>query len=202
MSTRLAVLISGNGSNLQAIIDAIRMRLLAAEIVVVVSNRKAAFGLERAMKAGIPTHYHPLKPFLEAGQEREDYDAALAEVVGAYQPNWIVLAGWMHILSDTFLQRYPYRVINLHPALPGQFPGVNAIERAYETYQAGKIKKTGVMVHLVPDEGVDNGPILATREVLIYRSDTLEMLQKRVHQTEHQVLLEALHRVIEGDEGE
>ena len=107
----------------------------------------------------------------------------------------------MHILSDAFLQQYPYRVINLHPALPSQFPGVNAIERAYEAYQAGEIKKTGVMVHLVPDEGVDNGPILATREVLIYRSDTLEMLQKRVHQTEHQVLLAALHRVIEGDEG-
>jgi len=200
MSTRLAVLISGNGSNLQAMIDAIRMRLLAAEIVVVVSNRKTAFGLERATKAGIPTHYHPLKPLLEAGQERADYDTALAEMIAAYKPNWIVLAGWMHILSDAFLQRYPYRVINLHPALPGQFPGVNAIERAYEAYQAGKIKKTGVMVHLVSDEGVDNGPILATREALIYRSDTLEMLQQRVHQTEHQVLLEALHRVIEGDE--
>lgn len=200
MPTRLAVLISGNGSNLQAIIDAIRQRILQAEIVVVVSNRKEAYGLQRAAKAGIPTLYHPLKPFREAGKERTDYDAALAGLLAPYKPDWIVLAGWMHILSDAFLQRFPYRVINLHPALPGQFPGTHAIARAYEAFQAGAIKKTGVMVHLVPDEGVDSGPILATREVLIYRTDALENLEQRVHQTEHQVLIEALLRVIEGDE--
>ena len=200
MPTRLAVLISGNGSNLQAIIDAIRQRVLNAEIVVVIANRKDAYGLQRAAKAGIPTLYHPLKPFRDAGQERTDYDAALATLLAPYKPDWIVLAGWMHILSDVFLQRFPYRVINLHPALPGQFPGTHAIERAYEAYQAGAIKKTGVMVHLVPDEGVDSGPILATRDVLIYRTDALETLEQRIHQTEHQVLIEALLRVIEGDE--
>lgn len=200
MPTRLAVLISGNGSNLQAIIDAIRQRVLNAEIVVVIANRKDAYGLQRAAKAGIPTLYHPLKPFRDAGQERTDYDAALAALLTPYKPDWIVLAGWMHILSDVFLQRFPYRVINLHPALPGQFPGTHAIERAYEAYQAGAIKKTGVMVHLVPDEGVDSGPILATRDVLIYRTDALETLEQRIHQTEHQVLIEALLRVIEGDE--
>lgn len=199
MPTRLAVLISGNGSNLQAIIDAIRMRVLDAQIVVVVANRQDAYGLQRASKAGIPTLYHPLKPFLEAGRLRAEYDAALADLVAPYKPDWIVLAGWMHILSDAFLQRYPYRVLNLHPALPGEFPGVNAIGRAYEAYQAGTIKKTGVMVHLVPDEGVDSGPVLATRDVAIYRTDTLEMLEKRMHQTEHQVLIEALLRLIEGD---
>ena len=201
MSTRLAVLISGNGSNLQAIIDAIRMRVLDAEIVVVVSNRQDAYGLQRASKAGIPTHYHPLKPFREAEQSRAAYDAASADLLAPYKPEWVVLAGWMHILSDAFLQRFPYRVINLHPALPGAFPGVNAIGRAFEAYNAGDIKKTGVMVHLVPDEGVDSGPVLATREVAIYRTDTLEMLEKRIHQTEHQVLIEALLRLIEGDVG-
>ncbi len=200
MPTRLAVLISGNGSNLQAIIDAIRMRMLDAEIVVVVSNRKEAYGLQRAAKAGIPTRYHPLQPYRAAGQERTDYDAALADIVAAYKPDWIVLAGWLHILSDAFLQRFPYRVINLHPALPGQFPGINAIQRAFEAYQAGKIKKTGIMVHLVPDEQVDSGPILATQEVLIYPSDTLENLEKRIHQAEHQILLAAIYRLIEGDE--
>ena len=200
MPTRLAVLISGNGSNLQAIIDAIRQRILSAEIAVVVSNRKEAYGLQRATKVGIPTLYHPLKAFREAGKARTDYDAALADLLAPYKPDWIVLAGWMHILSDAFLQRFPYRVINLHPALPGQFPGTHAIQRAFEAFQAGAIKKTGVMVHLVPDEGVDSGPILATRDVLIYRTDTLENLEQRVHQTEHQVLIEALLRVIEGDE--
>jgi len=200
MPTRLALLISGNGSNLQAVIDAIRMRLLDAEIVIVVSNRKEAYGLQRATKAGIPTHYHPLKPYRDAGKDRAAYDTDLANLIARYQPDWIVLAGWMHILSNAFLQRFPYRVINLHPALPGQFPGVNAIERAYEAFQAGQIKKTGVMVHLVPDEEIDSGPILATRDVQIYRTDALETLEQRIHQVEHQVLIEALHRLIEGDE--
>ena len=199
MSTRLAILISGNGSNLQAIMDAIRLRVLDAEIVVVVANRQDAYGLQRASKTGIPTHYHPLKPFRDAGRTRAEYDAALADLVAPYRPDWIVLAGWMHILSNAFLQRFPYRVINLHPALPGQLPGVNAISRAYEAYQTGTLKNTGVMVHLVPDEGVDSGPVLGTREVAIYRTDTLEMLEKRIHQTEHQVLVEALLRLIEGD---
>lgn len=200
MPTRLALLISGNGSNLQAVIDAIRMRLLDAEIVIVVSNRKEAYGLQRATKAGIPTHYHPLKPYRDAGKDRAAYDTDLANLIARYQPDWIVLAGWMHILSNAFLQRFPYRVINLHPALPGQFPGVNAIERAYEAFQAGQIKKTGVMVHLVPDEEIDSGPILATRDIQIYRTDALETLEQRIHQVEHQVLIEALHRLIEGDE--
>ncbi|MEZ4731704.1 MAG: phosphoribosylglycinamide formyltransferase [Caldilineaceae bacterium] len=200
MATRLALLISGNGSNLQAVIDAIRMRLLNAEIVVVVSNRKEAYGLQRATKAGVPTHYHPLKPYRDAGKDRTDYDRDLANLIVPYKPDWVVLAGWMHILSNAFLQRFPYRVVNLHPALPGQFPGVNAIARAYEAFQAGKIKKTGVMVHLVPDEGVDSGPVLATRDVPIYRTDAREALEQRMHQVEHQVLIEALHRLIEGDE--
>lgn len=200
MPTRLALLISGNGSNLQAVIDAIRMRLLDAEIVIVVSNRKEAYGLQRATKAGIPTHYYPLKPYRDAGKDRAAYDTDLANLIARYQPDWIVLAGWMHILSNAFLQRFPYRVINLHPALPGQFPGVNAIERAYEAFQAGQIKKTGVMVHLVPDEEIDSGPILATRDIQIYRTDALETLEQRIHQVEHQVLIEALHRLIEGDE--
>lgn len=200
MPTRLAVLISGNGSNLQAILDAIRMRLLDATVVVVVSNRKDAYGLQRAATAGIPTHYHPLKPYREAGQGRTVYDADLAALLAPYKPDWIVLAGWMHILSHAFLQHFPYRVINLHPALPGQFPGIHAIERAFEAYGAGQLKKTGVMVHIVPDEGVDSGPILVTREVPIYPRDTLDALEQRVHQAEHQLLVEALHRLIEGDE--
>lgn len=199
MTTKLAVLISGNGSNLQALIDAIRYRALEAEIVVVVSNRKDAYGLQRAEKAKIPTHYHPLKPYREAGHDRAAYDADLAKLLQPYQPDWIVLAGWMHILSDAFLQEYPYRVINLHPALPGQFAGTDAIARAHAAYQQGTIKKTGVMVHLVPDEGVDSGPVVASEEVLIYPNDTVEMLERRIHQAEHALLVNALRRLIEGD---
>ena len=200
MPARLAVLISGNGTNLQAILDAIRMRVLDAQVVVVVSNRKDALGLERAAKAGVPTLYHSLKAYRDAGRERSEYDADLADLVKKYAPDYVVLAGWMHILSDTFLRYFPYRVINLHPALPGKFPGAQAIEDAYQAYKAGDINATGVMVHLVPDEQVDRGPVILTGDVPIYPTDTLETLRTRIHQTEHKILIQALARLIEGDE--
>ncbi len=200
MTARLAVLISGNGSNLQALIDAIRMKVLDAEIVLVVSNRKDAFGLVRAEKAGIPTRYLPLKPYTAAGRTRADYDADLAQIVAEAAPDWIVLAGWMHILSRAFLDRFPYRVVNLHPALPGKFPGAHAIEEAFAAFQRGEIKQTGCMVHLVPDEAVDAGPVIGVAEVPIYRTDTLEMLANRMHQAEHKLLVQSLRRLIVGDE--
>jgi formyltetrahydrofolate-dependent phosphoribosylglycinamide formyltransferase len=194
------VLISGNGSNLQAIIDAVRMKLLDAEIVLVVSNRKAAFGLQRAEKAAIPTAYHPLKPYCDAGRNRAEYDADLARLVREQRPDLVVLAGWMHILSEAFLREFPYRVVNLHPALPGEFPGAHAIEEAFAAFQAGKIKRTGVMVHLVPDEAIDAGPVIETEDVPIYATDSLETLTQRIHQVEHRALIRGLRRLIEGDE--
>ncbi len=149
--------------------------------------------------ADIPTRYHPLKPYTDAGRSRAEYDADLATMVKEYKPQWIVLAGWMHILGNAFLQRFPYRVVNLHPALPGQFPGAHAIADAFEAYGRGEIKQTGAMVHLVPDEQVDRGPVIASVDVPIYPSDTLEMLTQRMHQAEHGLLVNALQRLIEGD---
>ncbi len=200
MTAKIAVLISGNGSNLQALIDAIGYRVLPAEIVVVVSNREDAQGLQRAEKAGIPTRVHSLTPYREAGRSRREYDDDLAQIVVEYRPDWVVLAGWMLILSSAFLDKFSYRVINLHPARPGMFPGAHAIERAYEAYQRGEIKETGLMVHLVPDEQVDAGPVLESTTVPIYPSDALETLENRMHQAEHRTLVQALLRVIEGDE--
>ena len=200
MTTNLVVLISGNGSNLQALIDAIRMKALDATIACVVSNRKAAFGLVRAEKTGIATRYFPLKPYSDAGRPRTDYDADLAALVRSYRPDYVVLAGWMHILSEAFLRHFPYRVVNLHPALPGQFPGAHAIEEALAAYKAGKIKQTGCMVHLVPDEAVDAGPIIGTADVPIYPTDTLDSLARRMHQAEHSLLVQSLRRLMEGDE--
>ncbi len=168
--------------------------------MLVVSNRKDAFGLVRAERAGIPTHYLPLKPYTAAGRTRRDYDADLARIVTAAAPDWVVLAGWMHILSSAFLDRFPYRVVNLHPALPGKFPGAHAIEEAFAAFQRGEIKQTGCMVHLVPDEAVDAGPVIGVAEVPIYRSDTLEMLANRMHQAEHKLLVQSLQRLIVGDE--
>lgn len=200
MTANFVVLISGNGSNLQALIDAIRMKALDASIVCVVSNRKAAFGLARAEKAGVPTRYFPLKPYLDAGRTRAEYDGDLAALVAAYKPDWVVLAGWMHILCAAFIERFPYRVVNLHPALPGKFPGAHAIEEAFAAFQRGEIKQTGCMVHLVPDEAVDAGPVIGVAEVPIYRMDTLEMLTNRMHQAEHKLLVQSLQRLTVGDE--
>ncbi len=185
---RLVVLISGHGSNLQAVLDACASGELPAQVAAVISDRPDAFGLERARLAGLPALAYPK---LRA-QVRRAYDAALAELVAAYAPDWVVLAGWMRLLSAAFLDRFPGRVVNLHPALPGAFPGTQAIERAYAAFRRGEIIGTGVMVHLVPDDGVDSGPLLAKRDVPIYPGESLEHLEARIHATEHTLLVETL----------
>jgi phosphoribosylglycinamide formyltransferase 1 len=184
----LVVLVSGFGSNLQAILDAVGSGLLPARVCAVVSNKADAYGLERARLAGLPA----IALVNQKGQERAEYDRQLAGLVASYNPDWVVLAGWMRILSSAFLERFPGRVINLHPALPGTFPGTHAIERAFEAYQSGQITHTGVMVHLVPDEGVDSGPVLDQRIVPILPEDTLETLETRIHAVEHALLVETL----------
>ena len=190
---RLAVFISGHGSNLQAIIDAIGTGVLDAQIEVVVSNRRAAYGLTRAEQAGISTLYFPLKPYRESGRSREEYEADLAERVAAYQPDLLVLVGWMHVLGPAFLDRFPGRVLNLHPALPGQYPGTHAIEHTYEAFQRNEIKQTGVMVHWVVPE-VDAGPVVVKAEVAMYATDSLDDLEVRIHATEHRLIVEAIRQ--------
>jgi len=193
MTARLVVLISGNGSNLQAILDACSSGELDAAVVAVISNKADVYGLIRAKNAGIEAIH-----FAKKGDEsRNEYDARLAELVIAKQPAYVVLAGWMRILTSSFLNHFPNRVINLHPALPDTFPGTHAIERAYEAYQRGEIQHTGIMVHLVPDEGVDNGPVLATETVPINKDDTLESLEARVHEVEHVLLVNILKKILE-----
>lgn len=189
---RLVVLISGSGTNLQAILDACAAGDLPASVAAVISNRGDAFGLERARQAGVPALALP-KP---RDEDRRVYDARLAERAAGFQPDWIVLAGWMRVLSAAFLDRFPKRVINLHPALPGSFPGTHAIDRAFAAFQGGEIQETGVMVHLVPDEGVDSGPVLGQARVPITPVDTLETLEARVHAAEHRLLVETLRRVL------
>ena len=191
---RLVVLISGSGTNLQAILDACASGALPAQVTAVVSNKREAFGLERARRAGVPAIARP-RP---KEQDRRVYDGELADLVASHRPDWIILAGWMRILSSNFLDRFPGRVINLHPALPGTFPGTHAIERAFDAYQKGKIRATGVMVHLVPDEGVDCGPVLLQEEVPIREDDTLESLEARIHTVEHRLLVAAIRKAIAG----
>lgn len=188
---RLVVLASGAGSNLQAVLDACSEGRVAAEVVAVVSDRVDAGALDRARRVGIPA----VRVGRVEREERAAYDARLAEVVTSYRPDLIVLAGWMRILTMSFLGRFPDRVVNLHPALPGELPGTRAIERAWHEALAGERTRTGVMVHLVPDEGVDDGPVLATAEVPIRPDDTLDTLTARVHAVEHRLLVDTLARL-------
>jgi len=109
-----------------------------------------------------------------------------------YAVELIVQAGWMHLFTMAFLKHYPGKVLNIHPALPGAFPGMHAIERAYEAFQRGEIHRTGVMIHRVPDEAVDEGPVVACREVPIYPDDTLESLEARIHAVEHELYVQAI----------
>ncbi|HBG74985.1 MAG: phosphoribosylglycinamide formyltransferase [Chloroflexi bacterium GWB2_49_20] len=191
-SARLVVLISGNGSNLQAILDACQSGELPAGVVAVISNQVDAYGLSRARKAGVPAiHTAAL-----ADESRRAYDARLADEVARFQPDHVILAGWMRLLTLAFLDRFPGRVINLHPALPGTFPGTHAIQRAYAAWQRGEIDRTGVMVHLVPNESVDDGPVLATQEIFFQAEESLEQFEARLHAAEHRLLVDALKMVL------
>lgn len=190
---QIVVLISGNGTNLQAIIDACAQNELKAKIVGVISNKENAFGLERARLANIPV----IIKSRDTNQDRKRYDQELAECIESFNPDWIVLAGWMHLLSNDFLRRFPEKIINLHPALPGIFPGTKAIERAFTAFKNHEITHTGVMVHFVPDEGIDSGPVLMQENVPIYTEDTLDSLSERIHVVERRLLITVLKNLTE-----
>ena len=188
---RFVVLVSGNGSNLQAVLDACAQGTLQGQVVAVLSNHADAYGLRRATDVGVAAIHVGVIP----GEDRAGYDTRLATAVAIYRPDVVVLAGWMRVLTMAFLGRFPNRVVNLHPARPGEFPGTHAIERAYDDFVAGNRSTTGVMVHLVPDEGIDNGPVLGAADVPIYPADTIDTLSIRVHAAEHELLVSALARL-------
>jgi len=192
MTARLVVLASGNGTNLQAIINACESKQIDAQVVGVVSDKHEAFALNRAQCHKVETAVVAAKPH----ETRPQYDARLAQIVGMWQPHIIVLAGFMRVLSNSFLSQFPNQVINIHPALPGQLPGTHAIERAFVEFTQGSRNDTGVMVHFVPDEGVDNGPVIAQQTVPIHAADTLSILEARVHATEHALVIDALQQLI------
>ena len=192
---RLLVLASGNGSNLQAVLDACADGTIPGRVMAVVSDREHAFALQRAATAGVPSVHVGRWP----DEARADYDARLADIVAGFAPDLVVLAGWMRILTSSFLGWFPGRVVNLHPALPGELPGTHAIERAWQQALAGERTHTGVMVHFVPDEGVDDGPVIATTEVPIRPDDTLDALAARVHAAEHRLLVDTIRSLCARD---
>jgi len=182
-ATRVAVLISGEGSNLQALIDASQAGQLGASIVTVVSNRSAARGLERARGAGIEAlHLAPKR-----GQERADYDAALAALLAPRAPDLIVLAGFMRILSPQLVELYQGRMLNLHPSLLPKYPGLDTHRRVLE---AGD-QWHGATVHFVTDE-LDGGPAVVQYRLPVLADDTEDSLAQRVHKGEHIILPRAV----------
>ncbi|KAF2405382.1 phosphoribosylglycinamide formyltransferase [Trichodelitschia bisporula] len=204
---RLTVLISGSGTNLAALITAqpTLSSTHPTSIVRVISNRKAAYGLTRASDAGIPSAYHNLasykKRLTPESAAREAYDADLASLVLADSPDLVVCAGFMHILSPAFLrplEEAGVRIINLHPALRGEFNGAHAIERAHAAFMAGEIQRTGVMIHYVISE-VDMGePILQVAIPLSHPDDdNIAVLEDRIHDVEHEAIVEGTRLAIE-----
>ncbi len=193
--TRIVVLASGRGTNLQALLDAIRKDNLLASVIAVISHTPTALALERARRAGIPAHFVAPPRKLE---NREEWDAHLADLIEPMAPDLILMLGWMKVLGRGFLDRFPHphrpgeaRVLNLHPALPGELPGTDAILRAWEEAEEGTRTKTGVMVH-VATATVDEGRVLCSEVVEIDPRMSFEDLETRVHAAEHRLVLEAV----------
>ena len=196
----LGVLASGTGSNLQAILDAIADGTLDARVRIVISNVRDAPALQRAQKAGFATAVIPHTQFAS----RSEFDAAVAQALDQAGVEWVVLAGFMRVLTPEFLQKFQRRVLNIHPALLPAFPGVHAQRKAFEY----GVKVAGCTVHFV-DESVDGGPIIAQRVVAVLDDDNADSLAKRILAQEHLLYVDVLRwlaadriRWVEGPPGE
>jgi phosphoribosylglycinamide formyltransferase-1 len=189
---RIGVLISGRGSNLKAIIDAIAGRTLAAEVAVVISNRPGAAGLSRAEKAGIPTlvlDHRDQATFAT----REHYDRELVRQLKAHDVRLVCLAGFMRLLTPAFLDAFPAAVLNIHPSLLPAFPGTNA---QYQAWEHG-VKWTGATVHLVTTE-LDGGPIVLQEPVPVRDEDDADALAARILEKEHHLYPRAIQLILDG----
>ncbi|SHL60160.1 phosphoribosylglycinamide formyltransferase [Hymenobacter psychrotolerans] len=188
---RLAILLSGRGSNMVALVKAVQHGILqgVAEVAVVFSNKPDAPGLETAAAMGCPT-----ASLSSEGRKRAEFDAEVVEVLRQYQPDYVVLAGYMRILSPTFVRAFAGRILNIHPADTRQHQGLHAYEWAFEN----QLPETKITVHLV-DEGLDTGPILAQHPVDLHGADTLEEVERRGLAVEHRVYAETLAELIKKD---
>jgi len=191
MSKRLslAILLSGNGTNLQAIIDSIDSGQLKADIKIVISNNKDAFGLERAKKNSIKNLCIDHKDFAD----RESFDERLLEEVKQEKIDFIVLAGFMRILGSNFIRNFPNKIINIHPSLLPKYPGLNTHKKVLEN----KDKEHGVTVHLV-DEGLDSGPIIGSMKLKVIDGEKESDLERRIHKMEHYIYPKILSEFQEG----
>lgn len=184
---KIAVLASGNGSNLQAIVDHIQRGTLRAEIVLVLSDQPTAFAIERAKNAKIPNAIVERKSFAS----KKEFENVLVDTLKNHQTEWVILAGFMRLLSADFISQFSNRILNIHPSLLPAYPGLHAIERAWKD-QAPEI---GVTVHFV-DDGMDTGPVISQERIPFIPGEPLEQLTQRVHQLEHDLYPKAIQKVI------
>jgi len=186
---RLGVLVSGNGTNLQAIIGSILRGELSAKVACVISNKADAFALERAGKHGIPAIHLDHRQY----GSRADYDAALVETLQQHDVELVILAGFMRLLSPVIIDAFPHRIMNIHPALLPSFPGLDAQQQALDY----GVKVSGCTVHFV-DAGCDTGPIILQTVVPVLEGDTSETLSQRIHVEEHRSYPAAIQLFAEG----
>lgn len=183
----LGILLSGRGSNFEAIARNVMTGFIPARIAVVISNREEAAGLERARALGFETRWIPSK-----GKDRQSYDRELVEALRERQVDIVCLAGFMRVLGPEFVRAFPGRILNIHPALLPAFPGLEVQKQALDY----GVKFTGCTVHLV-DEGVDTGPIICQAVVPVLEGDTVETLSARILKEEHRIYPEAIRMVAE-----
>ena len=184
---RIAVLASGNGSNFEVIAQAVKDKEIPADLVLLFSDHHDAYVLERGKKFGVPCESFELKEF----SDKKSYETALLALLKKYDVELVVLAGYMRIIGKDLLAEFPNRIVNIHPALLPNFPGLHGIKDAYE---AG-VNETGVTIHYV-DSGVDTGPIIAQGKVQVSENDSLSDLETKIHQVEHQLYPQVLADIV------
>ncbi|MBW6464568.1 MAG: phosphoribosylglycinamide formyltransferase [Firmicutes bacterium] len=180
---RIVVLASGQGTNLEAILEAVERGEVAGRVVMVVSDRADAPALKRAGKRGIKALFMNPKDF----KDRFDYDRALIKEIITAQADLVVLAGFMRLLSPLFIEAFPMQIMNIHPSILPAFPGTDGVEQAFNY----GVKVTGCTVHFV-DEGLDSGPVILQETVPVIQQDTIDTLHQRIHATEHRLFPTAI----------
>lgn len=193
---RLVILISGTGATAQSVIDATRWGSLDAEVAAVFSHEPWTYGLLRAERDGIPAILHDLAEYRFEGKSESDYVNELADRVAEFEPDLVIIAGWKFPLADSFFERFPDRVVNLHAGVPGEGPVFdpyrrNPVSLAYEAYTAGLVREAQVAIEILSDP-ISHGRLVAQERVPIYDFDTLVDLEERVARTEQELLVNTL----------
>lgn len=186
---RVAILASGNGSNFEALAKSFEAGEIEGELALLFSDKKNSYALERAKNHQVPAYSFSPKDFAS----KAEYETELLALLKENRIELVVLAGYMRLIGLQLLEAYPNKIINIHPSLLPNFPGLHGIKDAYE---AG-VKETGVTVHYV-DSGVDTGPVIAQEKVAITSEDTLESLEEKIHHVEHQIYPKVIARIIKG----